>query len=80
MNGAAETLLKLCSLVVCHPIQSFFVPTVHHFFLPVPALPQLVALLTMVGKMLHVCGPFLCYFKTRIKAVMPMGNGVEVHW
>lgn len=80
MNGAAETLLQLRSLVVCHPVQSFFVPTVRRFFLLVPALLQLAAVLTMVGKALHICRPFLCCFKTRIKAVMSMGKHVEIHW
>lgn len=50
MNAAAETLLQLCSLVVCYPTQSFFVPTVHVFFLPIPALLQLAALLTHGGQ------------------------------
>jgi len=50
VDGAAETPSQLRSLLVCHPIRSFSVPTVHGFSLPIPALPQLAALRACGGQ------------------------------
>lgn len=79
MNGAAEALLQLCSLVVCRPIQSFFVPAVHRFSLPVLVCHSWQPS-SLWWARCCMSADLPCAVLKQIKAVTLMGKCIEIHW